>query len=89
MVQANAATNVRFLSPPEVARLYGVDQHKVLNWIRSGQLSAVNVGDGTQRPRYRISPEALAAFEAARAAGPQPRISRVRRRRDPQIIEFF
>jgi hypothetical protein len=77
------------LTPPAVAKRYGVDTHKVLGWIRSGQLRALNVGDGSQRPRYRISPADLALFETARAAGPEPKISRIRRRRDPLITEFF
>ena len=41
------------------------------------------------RPRYRVAESDLAAFLAARSAGPHPKISRVRRRRDPQIMEFF
>jgi hypothetical protein len=78
-----------FITPPAVAKLYGVDAHKVLSWIRTGELKAMNVGDGTQRPRYRISPADLAAFEAARSAGPQPKVSRVRRHKNPNVIEFF
>jgi hypothetical protein len=77
-----------YRTPPQIAQEYGVDVHRVLGWIRSGQLTALNVGDGARRPRFRISPEAIAAFEAARVAG-QPRIARCRRRRDPQVREFF
>jgi excisionase family DNA binding protein len=70
----------RYLSPPEIADRFGVDPAKVVGWIRKGELRAVNVGNGPSRPRYRISPADLAAFEAGRAAGPRPKITRVRRR---------
>ena len=77
-----------YLSPPEIARRFGVDPAKVIGWIRRGELRAVNVGNGSSRPRYRISPADLAAFEAGRAAGP-PKITRVRRRQPQRVIEFF
>lgn len=78
-----------YLTPPAVAERYGVDVHRVHAWIHRGELRAINVGDGAQRPRFRISPADLVAFEAARSAGPAPKISRVRRRRDPELEEFF
>ena len=84
------ASASRYSTPPEIAELYRVDPNKILGWIRRGELRTVNVATSTGgRPRYRISPADLAAFEAARAAGPAPRVSRVRRRKDPQIVEFF
>ena len=78
-----------YLSPPQVAKRFSVDAHKVLAWIRSGQLRAIDVATSTGgRPRYRIAPADLAQFEASRAV--QPPAPRVRRRRtDPNIIEFF
>jgi hypothetical protein len=77
-----------YLTPPQVAEQYRVDPHRVIHWIRSGQLRAINLGDGNKRPRYRISPADLAAFEASRSV--QPPAPRVRRRwKDPQIHEFF
>jgi excisionase family DNA binding protein len=78
-----------FLTPPQIAKRYGCDVHRVLRWIRNGELAAVNVGDGAMRPRFRISQEALEAFERRRSAGPEPKVSRVRRRRDPQVKEYF
>jgi excisionase family DNA binding protein len=79
----------RYLTPPGVAERLGVDSHRVVGWIRSGQLPAVNVGDGARRPRFRVSEADLAAFLAARSVGPAPRVSRIRRRRDSQVTEFF
>jgi transposase len=55
------------LDVKHVAERYGVGQHTVLGWIRRGELTAVNVAR-TQAgpPRWRITPQALEAFEAAR-----------------------
>jgi hypothetical protein len=77
-------------TPPELARRYRVTADKVLGWIRSGQLSAVNVAqrpDG--RPRWRISQEAIEAFERARSARPAPVVRRVKRKRLAGIKEYF
>jgi excisionase family DNA binding protein len=79
----------RYLTPPEIAKRYGVDEHKVHHWIQTGELPAVNVATNTGgRPRYRISPSDLAIFELARTVGPQVKAVR-RRRKDPLIHEFF
>jgi len=79
----------RFLTPPQVGRRLAVSPDKVIGWIRNGELRAVNVvGSLGSRPRWRIDPADLAAFEARRSAGPTPKPVR-RRRRDPQVIEFF
>lgn len=79
----------RYLSPPEIAKRYAVDPHKVLSWIRRGTLRAIDVSTSTGgRPRYRISPADLAAFELSRTV--QPPTPRMRRRRaDPNVIQFF
>lgn len=62
----------------QVAERYLVDADKVLGWIRAGELAALNVVQRVGgRPRWRITAEALAAFEASRAA--QPRLKIVRR----------
>ena len=58
-------------SPPELARRWRVSPDKVVGWIRSGELAAFNVAARPGgRPRWRVSPEAMAAFEAARSATP-------------------
>jgi len=77
------------LSPPELAAQWGVDTHKVLAWIRSGELRAVNLAARIGgRPRYKIDLADVAVFEARRAAGPQPKAAR--RRRQPEgITQYF
>ena len=53
-------------SPPQVARRLGCKPEKVIAWIRAGRLQAMNIAsEGCIRPRYRITPEALAEFEAS------------------------
>ena len=61
------------LTPPQVAKRLGVNADKVLSWIRSGELSAVNVTiKPGGRPKYRITAADLDTFKNRRS--PQPRI---------------
>ena len=61
-------------SPPQRAKQLGIDPEKVIGWIESGQLVAVNVSNGT-RPRWRISDSAFEAFLVARQNRPPARES--------------
>ncbi len=79
----------RAITPPALARRYGIHVSRVLAWIRAGQIEAFNVGDGPTRPRWRITPDAIEAFERRRAAQPSAKPTRRRRKVDPNIIEFF
>ena len=78
------------LTPPQVAERFGVSPDKVRAWIASGELAATNVATRPSgRPRWRISAAALAAFEAARQGErPTPKPRR-RRKRQPDVIQFF
>ncbi len=77
-------------TPPDIARRYGVKWAKVLSWINSGELAAVNVATVTTgRPRWRITREALESFELRRSAIPQVKPQRRRRRRLEGIKEYF
>jgi len=79
----------RALTPPQIAQRYGVKADKVLVWIRSGELRAVNVAARpTGRPRWRITEADLVIFENRRTARPPAPAAR-RRRKDPSVIEFF
>jgi excisionase family DNA binding protein len=78
------------LSVRDLTERYGVSQHTVLGWIRSGELRAVNVGRklGAKKPRWRITHEALEAFEALRT--PTPPAPRTRWKKRPvDVIEFY
>jgi excisionase family DNA binding protein len=80
----------RTLSVRDLCERYGVSEHTVLGWIRSGELRAVNVGrrPGARKPRWRITQETLEQFELARTPTPPPPRAR-RRKRPPDVIEFY
>lgn len=57
------------LTPNQIAKSRGINVTKVLDWINSGELRAVNYA--TKRgglPRWKIAPEALDEFEKLRAS---------------------
>jgi excisionase family DNA binding protein len=77
-------------SVKDLCERYGVGEHTVLGWINRGELKAVNVGrhPGAKKPRWRITQEALEAFEALRT--PTPPAPRTRRKkRQNGVIEFY
>jgi hypothetical protein len=81
--------SIKALTPPQLARLLGIDSSKVLAWIRSGQIDAINIAtrpDG--RPRWVITPDAYATFRNRRSSRPVPPPTR-RRRKDPAVIQYF
>ena len=80
--------STRYLTPPEVAKRYGVNASKVLGFIHSGELRAVNVAASTLgRARWRISPSDIAVFEQRRSAVAPPKTRP--RQKSVGIIEFF
>jgi len=55
-------------TPPEIAKRFGVSRAKVLAWITSGELRAIDCSTRQgARKRWRIDAADLAEFEAARA----------------------
>lgn len=69
------------LTPPVVAKRYGVSADKIIRFILAGEIAAINVAqDLTGRPRYRITEEALQAFEKKRAASVPAAMPERRRR---------
>lgn len=55
------------LTPPQLAKQWGVATEKVYAFIRSGELRAIDLATKRGgRPRYSIAPEDVAAFEKAR-----------------------
>jgi transposase len=78
------------LSVRDLCERYGVGEHTVLGWLRSGELRGFSVSrrPGSKKPRWRITQEALAAFEQLRT--PTPPTPRARRRKRPaDVIEFY
>ena len=79
-----------YLSPQDIATSRGINVIKVLTWIKSGELKAVNVATCAGKlPRWRISPADLERFDAARAAVPQAPVTRRPRRKAGHVVEFF
>jgi excisionase family DNA binding protein len=78
------------LTVKDICERFCVSEHTVLAWINRGELRAVNVGrrPGAKRPRWRITPEALAAFELARTPSPPPPRGR-RRQRPGEVVQFY
>lgn len=77
-------------TPPDVARRYGVATAKVIGWIRTGELKAINVANrGCSKPRFSISPEALEEFERSREVVPAgDKVLRLRRK-STDTKDFF
>jgi len=75
------------ITPPELARQRGIGTDKVLALIRSGELRAINMSLGRQRPRYLIALSDLADFDRRRAVVPPPPEPAPRRRR-PEVPSY-
>ncbi len=78
------------ITPPELANRWGISPDKILVWIHSGELRAINAA--TQRggrPRYLIDERDIAVFEQRRCVEPKTRQSRRVRRSSPGVIDFF
>jgi hypothetical protein len=75
-----------------LAAEYRVAPAKVLTWIKSGELRAVNVATGPHgRPRFIIDRADVEAFEEKRS-GALPkavRVSRTKRKPRGALIEYF
>jgi excisionase family DNA binding protein len=62
----------QFLTPPQIAKRLGVGREKVRQWIRSGELNAINISNNVQ-PRHRVAESDIASFLAGRGLEPWPR----------------
>ncbi len=67
---------------PELAKWWRVGQDKIRTWIRKGELIAINTATTLcGKPRWVVSPDAVAEFESRRKSGPPPEQEKPRRRR--------
>jgi hypothetical protein len=82
-----ASVHPEFLTPPQVGALYGVSPDTVRGWIRSGVLQAVNIARGN-RPRYRVTRDALRTFDANQRGRVVPTAPVQRRRRRTVDLPF-
>ena len=85
-----AATDKIFLTVAEAGELLGVASEKVLRWIASGDLRAVNVAQKiTTRARWRIKREDLDSFIASRSTTPRPKSPPRQRRTPDHVTEYY
>ena len=81
--------STEWYTPPQVAKMLHISREKVLTVIRSGELVAADLAStGSSRPRYRVDQRDLDAFLMRRQVNVTPKVKR-RRKRDPQVREYF
>jgi len=69
-------------TPPELAAKWGIDAQKVLAWIRSGELRAIDASTTPGgRRRFLIDVADIASFEERRTVQPPPTPAERRRQR--------
>jgi hypothetical protein len=75
----------------QIAEKFRVNTSKVCQWIADRHLIAVNVAQTSkgERPRWRITEEALEAFEKSRSTSPAPvKMTRARRKMAEKVPEY-
>jgi hypothetical protein len=74
-----SVATLRHLTPQGIAdQLALPDAEAVYAWLRSGELVGINVGRGSKKPRWRVSPEDFERFLERRKTGERPKASRVK-----------
>lgn len=83
------ATACRKVTPPELAARWGISPDKILFWIQSGELRAIDASllPGRGRPRYLIDEDDIEAFERGRQVAPP--LPQPARRRKPATPPGF
>jgi hypothetical protein len=78
------------LTPPRLADKWGISPEKVLGWIRTGELRAINIAAlQGGRPRYLIDEADLADFEKRREAKTSPPLQSRKRKQRDDVTEYF
>lgn len=78
----------KFHTPPTLARLAGVANEKIIAFIASGELRAINLSEGT-RPRWRVSDEDWQSFLARKSNQPPIKPTKRRSVKKSEITEFY
>jgi hypothetical protein len=87
----STATEPEFYNPPQLAKRYGVAVEKIIRWILAGELAAMNLATKVGgRPRYKVTAEAVEAFEQRRAVlSPAPRTPRRKKTLPSGFVRHF
>jgi len=84
---------IAYLTVRGLSEVLAIDQAKVLHWIHTGQLEAIDVSERPGgRPRWRIPEDAWERFcrqRSNQATTPPVRAPKRRRRRDEGVIQFY
>lgn len=77
-------------TPPELAKQLGIEPAKVIGWIKSGELRAVNLATKqSRRPRWKISPDSFEEFTRPRESKAVIKPPRRQRRQTSGVIDFY
>jgi excisionase family DNA binding protein len=88
MAKSSKETNT--LTPAEIARRLRISADKVLGWIHSGELTAINVAQNPSgRPRFRVDVADYVEFQNRRQVRPQGPVSKRPRKQRADVHEFF
>jgi hypothetical protein len=72
----------------DLARRWRCSPDKIHGFLRRGELVGVNLAANTSaRPQWRITPEAVEAFERRRTSAPPPK--QARRPRRASQVDYF
>jgi transposase len=75
----------------QLCERYRAGEHTVLGWIRTGELKAINIAKniGGSRPTWRVTQDAVEAFERLRSSAPEPKRKGNRRRETVDVIDRY
>lgn len=81
----------RFMSVADCQAELGLKSPKpILKAIETGELAAVNVSSGKERPRWRIAADAWESWLESRTAKPVPKpIGRRKRPQPSRVTQYF
>lgn len=79
---------MQFRSPPALAKEAGVAREKIIAFINSGELRAINLSEGTV-PRWRVSEDDWQAFLASKSNQKPAKKTRRRTQKQSDVIEFY
>ena len=84
----NATATLATLTVPQLADRWQTKSAAVIALIRSGRLPAFLLQPNSRRPRYRVTMDAVRAYEAG-TPKPEPAPVRHRQRREAAGREWF
>ena len=79
-------SHIRYFTPPQLAKIWGVSPETIIDHIKSGRLKAFTVSPPRcNRPRWRISPDAVREYEELLGPSTSPKPARSRNKHKDYI----